>query len=380
MEKWSIQPAPSQSDPLRFRLFIKGSMKDISTLLKRFGALCGRPAPENSPEGYNYSLPLHRVGKPAMQRLRAALEEMSAKSRPVAAAPSSPKVAPPAATPPPAPVAAPAAKVPAPKTAAPKGDLFGATQPLDPEQTFETMIVGPYNRFAHAAATSVVGAPGAMYNPLFLHGLPGVGKTHCLQAIGHAFCASLGPDSVVMSSAYRLSKVVSRALAGGGYDRLKPRLLAAKVLIVDSVHLFTVDERNQPALTEILSHFISDGRQLVMSSLYPPRALGALEEALKISLSRGWAVDLKVPNDGARLEIVQSWLDRRGVGFSADDTRAFLERLGDGYPACELWLRRLEALVSLWKAGGKPLNCDDLLNVLFDPGAEAQPPSSKELA
>lgn len=523
MEKWAIKPSPTDYDPLRHLLLVKGSMADVSTVIKRFGALCGRPKKETTPEGFNFSLPLHGVNTQTMEKLSAALNEMAglspaglalrslpdpapsgappplemlpasedpfgpppqplvplgaaappsstqgpdipalppapvaapkpaedapvipqlvplggqaeppkpaaepvmpadeggptppphdaslpnfppasapaptpapaaaelpvipdlvAKKEEPAAAPApapapielKPLLEPPIAAPTPAPVAAPAPKTEPPKTAprtepAPPIPVRVATDAL---QTFDTLLVGPYDRFAHAAATSVVSSPGSMYNPLFLYGPPGVGKTHFMHSIARGLGAALGEENVMLTSGPRLSFAVTQALMGARYGTLKDELLKVKALIVDDVHLTAVTEANRAALAEVFARLFASNQQVVFSSLYPARALGGLEEALKISLAKGWAVDLKVPNPLVQIEILQGWLDRQGCQLNTDDTRMFHERLGVAYPDLLRWLRRYVALNKIMTATGAAAKPSDVLNVLFDPGVAA---------
>jgi hypothetical protein len=258
---------------------------------------------------------------------------------------------------------------------------FGLVRKLDSGQTFDSLMVGPYNRFAHAAATSVVSAPGSMYNPLFLYGAPGTGKTHCLHAIGKELCGALGEGNVLYTTGGRLSSAVTAALASGKVSALREALGKAKALIVDDVHLVAVTEDNRSTLAQIFGQFFSNGLQVVLSSIYPPRALSALEEALKITLSKGWAVDLKVPSPAAQLDIVSNWLGRHDCPLGTVEVGVFHERLGPvHYPEALRWMKRLLTMLRLLQQKAQEAQPLAVLNMLFDPGVAATDfPTSSEL-
>jgi len=299
MEKWTIRPSPAPFDPHRHVLLIRGEMKDISLILKKFGALCGRPTPVKEPEGYNFSLHLHGMTERGMDRLTAALDEMLPRQEgteawaaavleaasPAPPAEEAPELIPltpePSAFAPlPEPEPAPAIATPEPEPAvsAPPA-LWGLAEKLDERLNLDSLTVGPFNRFAHAAATSVVGSPGTMYNPLFLHGPPGVGKSHMLHAIGLALVGGFSEEEIVLTSGPRLAHAASFALAEGRSGEIEAFLKNAKALLVDDVHLLAVTEENRAFLAKVFDLFFSGSLQVVMTSLYPPRGLAALEEA-----------------------------------------------------------------------------------------------------
>lgn len=406
MEKWDIRPAPTAFDPQRHLLLVKGKMKDVTAIVKKFGALCGRPSPAQTPEGFNYKLYLHGLTAAGRERLCAALDEMlpaakAAAVKPAAAEPEPAKPPPevippaeppelvslapkapeaPAAEPPPA--ETPPAEEPAPAVFAAQGPapqarpLWGLQEPLDSSRSFDSLMVGAYNRFAHAAATSVVGSPGSMYNPLFLHGPPGVGKTHMIHAIGGGLAAAMTAEGVVLTSGPRLSRAVGQALAEKKLGEVEALLKKAKSLLVDDVHLLAVTDQNRAALAKVFGQFLERGHQVVMTSIYPPRALGALEEALKISLAKGWSVDLKVPGAAVQVEIIQGYLDRHAVNIPNEAVRKLHDKLGANYFEAERWLRRLSVLIKLHESDSPPPEAEDFFPALFDPGP---PPGSPDL-
>ncbi len=411
MEKWTIRPDPTARDPRRHVLLLKGSMADVTAILKKFGSSFGRPAPA-SDDGYNLRLVVHELGQDQRDRLEAVLREMSAKSpkaapptpqpaakpAPAPEPPPLPKLAPapksaPAAKPAPAeapapspketPVPAPAPKetsapAPAPREPAPAAPapLWGLSARLDERLTFYSLLVGPYNRFAHAAAASVVSAPGSLYNPLFLYGAPGTGKSHMICAIAQSLGQSLGSQNVLVTSGPRLSRAASAAAAQGRAGELESAAARAKALLVDDAHLLAVTDQNRALLAKVLAAFFSRSLQVVLTSIYPPRALASMEESLKFSLGKGWSVDLKAPPPPVQLEIMQAFFDRQEFNISADDAKKFQERLENRHSEAARWMHRMIRLKRVYELSGKTPKIDDLLPALFESvNSDAAPPA-----
>ncbi|MBI4371193.1 MAG: ATP-binding protein [Elusimicrobia bacterium] len=385
MERWEIRASPGARDPDRHLLLIQGGPADTAALIKRFGALFGRPAP-SAEEGFNQSLVIHRFKSGERAKLEAWLAKTCPPRPKLASAPATPppaaaRPAPAAPAPAPAPVSAPAA-VPTPVPSPTPPAVLGASS-LRPDWTFETLLVGAYNRFAHAAAMSAVAAPGSMYNPLFLYGAPGTGKSHFLNAIGGGLARTLGPAAILAVSGPRLSRAVDEALERGAVKELEAAAGAAKALLVDDIHLLAVSDRNKEALAGLFKSFFDRQLQVVCTSLYPPRALGSLEEALKISFSRGWSVDLKVPAPAAQRDLLGAAADRSGVSFSGDEIALLHEKLSQwGYQSMTLWLRRVAVLRLALESAGRPASIADVLSLIYEPilpeagGGGAPPPSA----
>jgi hypothetical protein len=296
-------------------------------------------------------------------------EESASAPPPVPSLPagSGPPTSPPEPIPPPSAVftglvAAPAIK-----------PLWGLQSHPEPKMTFDSLLVGAYNRFAHAAATSVIGAPGTMYNPLFIYGAPGVGKTHMLNAIATAYKKNWGEGAVIVTTGAALANAVSCALAEGRSSEIDNLMSGAKALLVDDAHLLAITERNQATLAKMFGEFFSRNSQVVLTSVYPPRALGALEDALKISLTKGWAVDMKTANPTVQEEMIGAFVQRMGIPQESVDIKRLYERLGDSHSEFPRLVLRWGALSELYRAKGTTPSADEMLGDLFDTGAKCSP-------
>lgn len=454
MERWTLKPAPTDADDRRHVLHFQGEMKDFLLILKRFGAICGRPDRGAAEPGYNFKVFLNKPGPEVLENLSsfltelvpappaalepeaATLPEISVRSEPAdgetpppALEPDSaqpppleppsleqPPLEPPPLEPPPEPAPPPieqlplaettsenvppmeplppqppveqlplteeptapaepapaAAPEPAPMVqaqAAPRAEraFWGLERKLDEKRDFDALLVGSYNRFAHAAATSVVGSPGTMYNPLFIHGGPGVGKTHMLNAIGSGLGKAVSPENILLTSGTRLSSAAAQASAAGRLPEILGLAERKKCLLIDDIHLITATEATQAALAKVFAHFLGQNLQVVITSLYPPKALGALEEALKISFARGSAVEMKVPGVEPQRDMVMASFSRHGTDLNNDENNMFHDKLGGNFFESLRWVRRLLCLKQLREAVKKDVQMSDLIAELFTP-------------
>ena len=164
--------------------------------------------------------------------------------------------------------------------------------PIVPSFTLDNMDMSS-NRFAHAAAMSIVENPGTMYNPFFVFGEGGCGKTHFLNAVGAEFAKKISQDKIFITNGVRFSRGVQRAIENGTIDQVKEFLDSAQVLIIDDIHLTAVNETNKDFISQVLNDYVAKRKQLVISSKYPPQGLSRFEELTNFKLDQGWISELK---------------------------------------------------------------------------------------
>jgi len=166
-----------------------------------------------------------------------------------------------------------------------------------PAFTLETMIAGKSNQLALRAAEATIEAPGVRYNPLFIHGGPGVGKTHLVHAVGNALrrkAALSGPVACVSGSQF-VDELIA-ALQDGTVDRWRARYRTAGALIVDDVHALAGKERSQDELFHLFNALHSAGKQVVLASDRPPSEIGELEARLRSRFDGGLVVAIQPPD------------------------------------------------------------------------------------
>jgi len=208
----------------------------------------------------------------------------------------------------------------------------GTTPPPGPSAAFTRagFEVGPSNQLAVRAADAVIEVPGKRYNPLFIHGPSGVGKTHLVNAIGNEMVNASGGASVVACvSAQSFMDELIEALQDGSVDRWRSRYRGADALVIDDVQFVAGKERTQEELFHVFNALHTEGKQLVFASDRPPRQLDGLEDRLRSRFEGGLVVEMQAPDRSLREKLYAHFLndvetpDREAlVSFLADRAAA----------------------------------------------------------
>jgi len=186
---------------------------------------------------------------------------------------------------------------------------------LNPRFRFETFVVGPSNRLAATAARAVAQTPGVSYNPLYLYGRSGLGKTHLLHAVG--FAAREHQSDVVVRY-LTLEEFVEQyhaAVAAGQVEAFRRSCEETGVLLIDDVQFLAKHREMQAELLRVCEAMQAAGRQLVLTSDRPPAEIGELDERLVTRLAGGLLVDLAAPDYETRLAILRRKAEERGMAF-----------------------------------------------------------------
>jgi len=203
-------------------------------------------------------------------------------------------------------------ELPLPETAVNKDDN------LNPRYTFETFIIGPFNELAHAAAQAVIKKPGIMYNPLFIHGSTGHGKTHLIQAIGnHIKTVSPGKKVYYMTSE-QFGQDCMNALQNQKMNVFKEKYRKYDVLIVDDIQFFSEKQKFQEELFHLFNTLYDNNRQIIFSSDKHPYFIPGLEERLKSRLSAGMTVDIPAPDKESRIAIITAKAAQQNITLSQE--------------------------------------------------------------
>ena len=176
--------------------------------------------------------------------------------------------------------------------------------PVNPTHDFERFVIGPQNRFAHAAALAVAEAPGEAYNPLYLHGPPGLGKTHLLGAIAGYLRGHHPELTAHYTTAERFTSEFVTALRTQGPERFKQRYRGLDALLIDDVQFLEGKARTEEEFVHTFNALFAAGKQIVMSSDRPPGALAALEERLRDRFEWGLTVELEPPDLRTRVALL----------------------------------------------------------------------------
>lgn len=216
----------------------------------------------------------------------------------------------PEATPPPTPVAAVV------MTSHSVGDKFSRT--LNPKYTFETFIIGPNNEVAHAACRAAASKPGEVYNPLFIYGGVGLGKTHLLQAVGNAILKENPRARVLYVSSEKFINEFVQSIRERNTQKFKDYYRNVDVLIIDDVQFLAGKGKTQEELFHTFNALHSQNKQIILSSDRSPKAIATLEDRLRSRLAGGMQVDIQQPDYETRLAIVSEKAETSQVKFDPE--------------------------------------------------------------
>jgi len=189
----------------------------------------------------------------------------------------------------------------------PRGTIpTGGGSPLNSRYTFDSFVVGQSNRLAHAASLAIVDHPGSAYNPLFLYGGVGLGKTHLLHAIGQAVAAK-GADVIYVSSETFTNELIE-SIRQHHTDDFRLKFRSARVLLIDDVQFIAGKERTEEEFFHTFNAIHESGGQIVLSSDRPPRAMTILEDRLRSRFEWGLIADIQPPDYETRIAILRSKL------------------------------------------------------------------------
>jgi chromosomal replication initiator protein len=176
---------------------------------------------------------------------------------------------------------------------------------LNPKYTFETFVVGPFNQLAHAAAHAVIQNPGLTYNPLFVYGGTGHGKTHLIQAVGNHLKKANSARKVFYVTSERFAMDYVNAVRTGKANTFKDRYRQYDVLIMDDIQFVADKEKTQEELFHLFNALYDNNKQIVFSSDKHPNYLPGLEDRLKGRFSAGMIAEIPAPDIESRIEILK---------------------------------------------------------------------------
>ncbi len=250
----------------------------------------------------------------------------------------------------------------------PRPDAAG----INPKYTFDSFVIGSSNRFAHAAALAVAEAPAQAYNPLFIYGHTGLGKTHLLHAVANY----VGEHSSNMTVRYVTSETFMNDFINSLRDKriegFKQRYRTYDVLLIDDVQFFEHKERIQEEFFHTFNSLYEAGRQIVMSSDRPPRDIATLEERLRSRFEWGLITDIQPPDLETRIAILRKKVKNDGINVDDTEVLTFVaSRVSTNIRELEGALTRVVAFSSLTGRRMDVELAQDVLKDVFPQGEAA---------
>ena len=218
---------------------------------------------------------------------------------------------------------------------------------FNPKSTFDTFVVGSSNRFAHAASLAVAEAPGMAYNPLFLYGGVGLGKTHLMHAIGHFIQEHFPNMRMLYLPSETFTNELVSAIKNNKNVEFRSRFRNVDVLMIDDIQFIAGRDSTQEEFFHTFNALHSAGKQIIISSDKPPREIARLEERLRSRFEWGLIADIQKPDFDTRIAILRKRAEIEGIEVSDEMLELIAGRIESNIRELEGSLTRVNAYAKL---------------------------------
>ena len=234
---------------------------------------------------------------------------------------------------------------------------------MNPRNTFSSFVVGANNQFAHAASFAVAQAPAKTYNPLFIYGGVGLGKTHLMQSIGQQIAARGKGVKVIYLSSEKFTNEFIDAIQTGSLIKFRKRYRQADVLLIDDIQFFGGKERSQEEFFHTFNTLFDGHKQIVLSSDRPPTEIANLEQRLVSRFEWGLTAELQPPDVETRVAILRKKAETMQIKLDSHLFDFLAQRIRTNVRRLEGALMRVASFTSL---SGKALNDEAVEHLLKD--------------
>ena len=216
---------------------------------------------------------------------------------------------------------------------------------LNPSLTFESFVVGDSNQFAYTTAKSVAEKPGKQYNPLFIYGGVGLGKTHLLQAIGN-YHIELG-NTVIYTTLEQFMNSFTSHLRSQTMDRFRDKFRECDLLLIDDIQFLSRKDQTQEEFFHTFNELYNNDKQIVMTADRPPNKIAGLVDRLRSRFEWGLMADIQPPGLETKIAIIQKKCELNGIRLSQDVIHFIATHMGDNIREIEGTIIKLNALSSM---------------------------------
>ncbi|MEN9921432.1 MAG: chromosomal replication initiator protein DnaA [Candidatus Parcubacteria bacterium] len=230
---------------------------------------------------------------------------------------------------------------------------------LNPRYTFDSFVIGPFNELAYAASWAIIKNPGVVYNPLFIHGSTGHGKTHLIQAVGNQIKMNFPNKRVFYLTSEKFMHEYMFAVQNNKVPLFKEKYRKYDVLIMDDIQFLSNKKSTQEELFHLFNSLYENNKQIVFSSDIHPNFIQGLEDRLKSRFSQGMIIDIPPPDNESRVQIIKKKSALLGV-FIEDQIIEFLAESIEGN------IRELEGVVNVIACQSQVKNRPLTLNEIKD--------------
>jgi len=371
VERWSMSFSPTQRGEKRYKIKVWGEERDVKDLLDKIGNICSRPfVPQD--RDYNWAFYVYNVDAEVKEKIikildesmggqKAAVSEVEGakeiQKEEVSAGPQKERIK---------------------ELIKALGELK-----LNPAYTFENFVVGASNRFTHAATQAVAKSPGEIYNPLFIYGGVGLGKTHLLHAIGHYVRNKRPEAKILYVTTERFMNEVIEAIGKGTLEEFRERYRQVDLLLIDDIQFLAEAESTQEEFFHTFNVLHDAHKQIVITSDKPPKQLTTLEDRLKSRFEWGLIADIKSPNLETRVAILKKKEELENLDLSDNILVYIAGKLKSNIRELEGFLKRINAYAQLTKQEITIALVRELMNDLLpeierEELVEATPPEKRK--
>ncbi len=199
-----------------------------------------------------------------------------------------------------------------------KNGLLETSSGLNPKYTFDTLIIGKNNELANAASQSVAKNPGTQYNPLFIYGGVGLGKTHIMHAAGHGLLQNNPKAKILYVTSEKFANDYVNAIAQKKMDEFKKEYRNVDALLIDDIQFMAGKEGFQEEFFHTFNELRDKGKQIIITSDRPPKEIPAIEQRLISRFEWGMVADIQPPDLETRIAILRNKMEKKGVSISED--------------------------------------------------------------